>query len=153
VVRINILEGGRLAGWFDPDQAEEFSEATDHDGANPIGVVSGMANHHQSLYRTKGGRWVLAVWSDWQGTETRYQFLDDAAAREWAISASRDDLLASFWGELEEESGPGRPAVGGLVNIRLGEMLGPVDAYAAEQGVSRPEAVRQLLAAALAARS
>lgn len=40
----------------------------------------------------------------------------------------------------------GRPAVGTPVNIRLGdELLAQVDQFAAAEGVSRAEAIRQLV--------
>lgn len=40
----------------------------------------------------------------------------------------------------------GRPAVGTPVNIRLGdELLAQVDQFAATEGISRAEAIRQLV--------
>lgn len=40
----------------------------------------------------------------------------------------------------------GRPAVGTPVNIRLGaDLLDQVDQYAAAEGISRAEAIRQLV--------
>lgn len=45
----------------------------------------------------------------------------------------------------------GRPEVGAPINVRLGdELLASVDAYAAEESLSRAEAVRNLIKQALA---
>ncbi|WP_142395248.1 ribbon-helix-helix protein, CopG family [Mycobacterium avium] len=39
----------------------------------------------------------------------------------------------------------GRPEVGPPINWRPGELLPEIDAYAAENGISRAEAIRQLV--------
>ena len=48
-----------------------------------------------------------------------------------------------------EEAKRGRPPIGEKVQIRLGELLARVDAWAAVHEVNRAEAVRRLVAAAL----
>ncbi|WP_210731560.1 ribbon-helix-helix domain-containing protein [Mycobacterium intracellulare] len=46
----------------------------------------------------------------------------------------------------------GRPEVGAPINVRLGdELLAQVDAYAAEHGIKRAEAIRQIVQAGLRA--
>lgn len=47
--------------------------------------------------------------------------------------------------------GRGRPAIGGAVLVRLGDLLPQVDAWAAEHGVKRAEAIRQLISIGLCA--
>lgn len=42
------------------------------------------------------------------------------------------------------QRGPGRPAIGGAVHVRLGDSVDRVDRYARENGISRAEAVRRL---------
>ncbi|KAB2350378.1 hypothetical protein F8566_09140 [Actinomadura rudentiformis] len=51
---------------------------------------------------------------------------------------------------LPTEKGPGRPEIGGRVQVRLGELLPQVDQYADRHGLSRAEAVRMLISAGLA---
>jgi hypothetical protein len=48
-----------------------------------------------------------------------------------------------------ERRRPGRPEVGNRVTVRLGELKNDVDAYAAERGLTRAEAVRVLTSAGL----
>jgi hypothetical protein len=144
-------DGGqpRLAGWFDLDRAAEFDEARHFDGSNHVSAATGSQWDHETLYRTAQGRWVLHRWSQWQGTRPSYEFVDDDQAREWLLRMGRDDDAAEHFGEVEEERGPGRPEVGGAVHVRLGSLAGAVDRWAAEQGVSRAEGIRQLLQRAL----
>lgn len=49
----------------------------------------------------------------------------------------------------EARRAPGRPVIGGKVQVRLGDLLPLVDAWAAEQGIERAEAVRRLVSAGL----
>lgn len=140
-----------LAGWFNEESATEIAERTEWDGRNQVSVHQ-LADefHHQSLYRTKGGRWVLCTWSQWDGHEARYEFVDDATAKEWLIVNGSGDVITQHFGEVAEESGPGRPEVGTPINIRLGDELLPrVDAEAALRGQTRAATIRGLVAAAL----
>ncbi|MGH3693226.1 MAG: hypothetical protein ACRDRX_04370 [Pseudonocardiaceae bacterium] len=158
MARVNIaertedrLEGPTitLVGWFDPDKARWFTEEADWDGSNNVSVATGVYSEHQMLYRTKGGRWVLHCWSQWQGTMPSYEFVSDERAREWLLLCGHDTAVAEHFGAAEEERGPGRPEVGNVVNVRLGDLKEAVDTYAAERDVSRAEAVRRLVAAGL----
>lgn len=60
------------------------------------------------------------------------------------------DRIEQYLREAPNERGPGRPEIGGRIQVRLGHLLPSVDTYAAEQGCSRAEAVRLLLLAGLA---
>ncbi len=152
--RINITESDsfgetRLAGWFDYDKAERFAEDTDWDGSNRISVNTGSQWSHEGLLRTRQGRWVHTTYSNYQGTLPTYAYVSGDQAREWLIRNKQDEAVTRFFGEMEEERGPGRPAIGDAINVRLGDLLGRVDAFAAESGVSRAEAIRELVAAGL----
>ena len=153
--RINITEtdddyGVRVVGWFDYDKAERFTEDTEWNGSNHISVNTGSQWNHQMLLRTKQGRWVLMVCSDYQGTLPSFEFAGEQAAREWLILNKQDTAAERFFGEVEEERGPGRPAIGEAINIRLGdELLTAVDARAAAAGKTRAETIRALVAAAV----
>jgi hypothetical protein len=141
-----------LLGWFDPAKAECFEQDKDWDGNNMVGVMSGSQWVDEYLYRTKGGRWVRNhdATRCMSGPDT-YEFLTDEQAKDWLLrSGNHDDAVERFFGEIEDEKGPGRPEIGTPVNVRLGDLLGPVDAYAADCGIKRAEAVRRLVAARLA---
>lgn len=146
-------EGPTLAGWFNPDSSAEYKEDTEWDGNNHISVNAVGPYGHQILYRTKGGRWVLHFWSQWQGVSEKYEFVNDATAKDWLLRNAHDEAVKQHFGELEEESGPnlgGRPAVGPKVETRLEkDVLEQVDARAAKEGVSRAEMLRRLVIAGL----
>jgi hypothetical protein len=137
--------------WFDRDAAERFDEGTRWDGNNHRGVISGLQIGFECLYRTKGGRWVryYDASSEFNGPQF-YEFITDDEARTWLLQADKDDAVEQYFGEIEEEKGPGRPEVGPATNVRLGEELtAKVDA-ARQEGESRAAAIRRLLTAALA---
>lgn len=142
-----------VAGWFDPDKATAIEEDTDWDGNNHISVATGSKWEHEILYRTAKGRWVLHHWSQWQGSMPTYRFASDNEARDWLIKNGRDAEVEEYFGALDEEAGPdrgGRPEIGPAIQIRLGELLAPVDERAAAESVSRAEMVRRLVATGLA---
>lgn len=158
MTRINVYSYAKdefdettLAGWFNPDSATLYQEATRWDGNNSVSVNPVGKYGHQALYRTAKGRWVLNNWSQWQGVEETYEFIDDATAKDWLLRNEEDDAVKKWFGELDEESGPnlgGRPAVGPKAEVRLSEeTLRRVDEFAA--GRSRADALRDLIAAGL----
>lgn len=144
-------EGPTLAGWFNNDSATLYKENTRWDGNNHISVNTGSQWDHEALYRTKAGRWVLNTWSQWQGSEERYKFVDDATAKDWLIRNDQDEAVAQHFGELEEESGPklgGRPSIGPKVEVRLPqEVLDRVEAL--RGGRERADVLRDLITAGL----
>jgi hypothetical protein len=133
-----------LLGWFDSASARRWEE--DWDGVNR--PTSG-----QALNRTSGGKWVLSRWSAYTDTSDTHGFVTSDEAREWLLAHHCDEVIAEFFGAVaeEEDRRPGRPAIGEPVNVRLGELLGRVDAYATATGASRAEAIRALVAVGLTA--
>ena len=139
-----------LAGWFDYDKAEVFWENTEWDGSNRISVITGSQWDHEALLRTSGGRWVIRAHSNRQGVMDSYRFISDSEAREWLIRNHDDSVIARFFGEIEEERGPGRPPIGEDIHAKMpADLVAMVDAYAAEHGIARAEAIRRLLTEAL----
>jgi hypothetical protein len=141
-----------LLGWFNPARSERFDQDTEWDGNNMVGVLTGSQWVDECLYRTAGGRWVRNhdATRYCSGPDT-YEFLTDEQAKDWMLrSGNHDDAIERFFGEIEDEKGPGRPEIGTPVQVRLGDLLPAVDAYAAECGIKRAEAVRRLVAARLA---
>lgn len=145
-------ESPTVLGWFDYDKAETFREDTETNGSNFISVQTGSEWDHETLLRTSGGKWVLRTHSQRQGVMDCYYYMTDDQAREWLIRNGSDAAVARLFGELpgEEDRRTGRPEVGGLIQVRLGNLLPQVDHYVAETGASsRAEAVRKLVAEAL----
>lgn len=69
--------------WFDLDAAEHFEESTFWDGRNRCSRVTGSQWEHETLYRTRGGRWVLNRSSQWEGARDSWVEIDDDAAALW----------------------------------------------------------------------
>jgi hypothetical protein len=142
-----------LNGWFNPGSSTKYDEATRWDGNNNVSVNPVGKYGHQALYRTKGGKWVLNNWSQWQGSEDRYEFIGGDAAKDWLLRNEEDDAVEQYFGELEEESGPnlgGRPSIGPKVEVRLPkQILDRVDAFRGTR--DRADALRDLIAAGLGA--
>lgn len=155
-----------IAGWFTPESADAMVEADPmtaerHAAAMRRGPARGVV---ETLYHTDGRRWVhKTAWhvgarGQWVDDETQvgsgglgpqYRFLSDAEALDWLTRNGYDDRIAAYLPSLPDETGPGRPEIGGLVQVRLGKLLPSIDAYAAEQACSRAEAVRRLVVAGL----
>ncbi len=153
MARVNVHDSydGTLTGWFDSDKAELFEEYQEWNGSNMISRATGSQWHHEELYRTAGGRWVLHGWSNVQGERERYEFVPDTEAREWLLAQGHDEAVKQYLGGVEDERGPGRPEIGPAVLVRLTpEILGAVDGLAAEEGTPRAEVIRRLLTEALA---
>lgn len=103
--RINVTDDdGNLVGWFDRFAAEEFPEDSFHDGSNLVSVPTGSQWDHEVLLRTAGGRWVLAEWSQWQGSgPARYRFLSEDSAGRWLLAQRCDEDYERFFGPVPAE--------------------------------------------------
>ena len=153
MARVNVYDSydGTLVGWFDEEKAEVFGEYMEWNGSNLVSRATGSQWHHEELYRTAGGRWVLHRWSNVQGERERYEFITEEEAREWLLAQGHDEAGKQHFGEIEDERGPGRPEIGPAVLVRLTpEILEAVDGLAAKEGAPRAEVIRQLLTEALA---
>jgi hypothetical protein len=138
-----------LAGWFNPDSAETFEQGKHFDGRNMVGNITGSEWVDEWLFRTSGGRWVLNhdAHRYCSGPDT-YEFISDKQAREWLLrSECNDDAVARFFGEIEEERGPGgRPKVGEQVCFTVPvAALAAVDAFAASENTTRSAILRRMV--------
>jgi hypothetical protein len=155
-------------GWFTLVDAEAIPEADPMTAARHAQAMrrgEPALGVKETLYHTSHGRWVLkTAWhidecgrfvddeSDvdpHSGSGPRYQFLSDAHAIDWLRRNRYEDRIHHYLPELPDERGPGRPEIGGRVQIRLGHLLPAVDSYAADHRCSRAEAVRLLIIAGL----
>lgn len=148
--RINVYDytddGRQLAGWFNWHTAEVIEENTRWDGHNNVSVHTSDQFAHQRLIRTAQGRWVLNNWSQWEGSEDRYEFITDDKAKEWLLVNEDDDLIEKLFGELEEERGAGRPEIGKPINWRPGDDLLPrIDAHRKRRGQTRADFLREIV--------
>ena len=79
--RIALTDGS--GKWFSEETAECFKEETYHNGRNFISKATGNQFEHEAIYRTKGGRFILNHWSDWQGRKETYEGIDNETAAIW----------------------------------------------------------------------
>lgn len=79
--RIALTDGsGR---WFSEETTEFFKEDSFHNGKNWISKATGSQWEHEGIYRTKGGRFILNHYSDWQGSTETYTEIDNEDAAIW----------------------------------------------------------------------
>ena len=92
-MRHNITNGT----WFDSDKATVFKEGTRWNGNNHISLATGSQWEHEELFCTAGGAWVLHHWSQWQGSEPRYDQVDEAEAAAWLRRNEHHEVAASLF--------------------------------------------------------
>lgn len=99
--RIAITNGN--GKWFDADSAEAITETSTHDGRNHISDATGSQTEHETLYRTKGGKWILNHYSDWQGTTETYEEINNEDAARWMAKQGMEphEIVAKEFNDLE----------------------------------------------------
>ena len=65
--------------------AQSWTEARDWDGRNNVGRSSGSQWRHQTLYRSRKGRYYLAHESNVQGEGARAEFVTPEEAAAWLL--------------------------------------------------------------------
>lgn len=139
--RVNILDPttGKVAGWFDLDAAERWS---DEDPFAPNSPHRGEA-----IIRTARGRWVLERWTHHVGEAPSYRYISADDAREWLARNHWDGAVERHFGVPEMDAGGAPVTVGGSRRLIQApdELWEAVDARAAELGISGSEVVRRAL--------
>lgn len=127
-----------LDGWFDIDKAETWT-GDDYSAGRRI-----------DLLRTAQRQWLLGYMTQWQGETPRFERITPDQAHTWLIKdGDHEEDVQRFFGDLEEERGPGRPTEGTRIDVRLPEeLLTRVDVRR-ESGESRASTIRRLLEGAL----
>lgn len=142
----DYLTKPELLGWFDSSKADRWTDG-DYNGNGSLGTGRGEA-----LFRTAQGRWVKQIWSNWQGETNKHTFIEPDEAREWLLRNGMDDAVARYFGEIEEERGPGRPKVGEQVCFTVpADVLTDLDAIVQRDNTSRSAVLRRAAIALVAA--
>ena len=81
------INGG---GWIDLDTAKKFVEDRHFDGRNMISAATGSQWEHETLYRSKGGVYVLHTWSQYQGSRDTWQRISVDEAVAWLLKNDYD---------------------------------------------------------------
>lgn len=96
------MEGGNVV---DTEKASRvWSEAKDFDGRNFISRATGGQWNHQSLYRSRKGRYYVESWSDWQGSTASCEWVSHQEAFRWLLHNGHDipSELEQYREEVEE---------------------------------------------------
>lgn len=64
---------------------EEWCEATDFNGNNHISRATGSQWNHETLYRSRKGRFYKECESQWQGSTSHVEWIDEREAVRWII--------------------------------------------------------------------
>lgn len=82
----------------DTDNAvEQWEEDTFWDGSNHISKATGSQWAHETLYKSRKGRYYVEHTSQWQGSNPRCDWISNRAAAAWLLAnkhAVPDDLAA-----------------------------------------------------------
>lgn len=89
--RQNLTDG--TAQWFDLEKAQRFEEDTYWDGNNTISQATGSQWHHETMFRTAGGVFVLHYYSQWQGTQTTWLRQEPSIAHAWLLRNGHDEAV------------------------------------------------------------
>jgi len=76
--------------WFDAEKAEQFDEESYWNGRNFISKATGNQWEHETLFKTRSGKWVLNHWSNFQGSLETYVEIDEEAAATWFLKQGMD---------------------------------------------------------------
>lgn len=99
--RIALTDGtGR---WFSVESAECIKEGTFWNGSNWISYATSSQWDHEYLYITKGNRFILNKFSDYQGSRESYEEISNEAAAIWLSINNKDphNLCLKELNELE----------------------------------------------------
>ncbi len=81
-----------------------YEEETYHDGHNYISQATGSQWDHETLYRSRRGRYYLVRSSQWQGSRNSAEWLSPQESARWLLSQDHDlpEDLAEYEDEISE---------------------------------------------------
>lgn len=80
--------------------SKSWEENTRFDGHNNVSVHTGSQWTHETLYRSRKGRYYIEVTSQWQGSAPHAEWISNEEATRWLLL---DDSLRFFKHGLPEE--------------------------------------------------
>ena len=83
--------------------SKSWSEDTRWDGRNHISIPTGSQWDHESLHRSRKGRYYLECWSDYQGTRSRAEWISEYEAVKWLIANDHEDTIPDDLKHLVDE--------------------------------------------------
>lgn len=87
----------------DTDNASRsWDERTEFDGRNQVSVVTGDQWLHQTLYRSRKGRYYVEHSSQWQGAREHVEWVSNEEAARWLLQCGYNPGNPQFPEELED---------------------------------------------------
>ena len=82
----------------------KWDESTDWNGNNHISRATGSQWLHQTLYRSRKGRYYIVHESQWQGSSPRAEWVSNHEAARWLLAMEEElpDDLAELAAEIVE---------------------------------------------------
>lgn len=80
---------------------QSWDEATRWDGKNNISVATGSQWHHETLHRSRKGRYYVERTSNYQGDRPGAEWISKRAAAAWIV-ANGHDIPADLAAEADE---------------------------------------------------
>jgi len=81
-----------------------WSESTEWDGSNTISKATGTQWNHETLYRSRKGRYYIESTSQWQGSRDSAEWISNEEACRWLLKNeyNMDDADDKFPEELKK---------------------------------------------------
>lgn len=80
---------------------KHWDEDTFHDGHNHISVATGSQWNHQTLYKSRKGRYYIVSTSQWQGSRDHCEWVSNHEAARWLLA--NNEALPDDLAQLEAE--------------------------------------------------
>jgi len=83
---------------------QSWQESRDHNGQNFISRATGSQWNHETLHKSRKGRYWKECKSDWQGSTDRAEWLSPQAAAAWLLLNDEEvpEDLAQYAEEVSE---------------------------------------------------
>ena len=87
---------------IDTDKAQQhWDEDTNWDGSNHISKATGSQWNHQTLYKSRKGRYYVEHTSQWQGSRPHVEWVSNEEAARWLLNNEHE--LPTDLAHLEDE--------------------------------------------------
>lgn len=87
---------------IDTDKAQQtWNEDTQWDGNNHISKATGSQWNHQTLYKSRKGRYYVEHTSQWQGSRPHVEWVSNEEAARWLLN--NEHKLPADLAHLEDE--------------------------------------------------
>jgi len=83
---------------------QSWEEDTRWDGRNRISIPTGSQWEHETLHKSKKGRYWVESWSQWQGSTPNASWITDEDAARWLLLNGEElpEDLRAWRDEIEE---------------------------------------------------